>query len=322
MHIERVESIKNIKRKNKELHPAVYFMKIVFKGVSQVILVENTGAGIIIFLAIAIASFPLALIMLGSVIIGTALAFLGKADKTIIEQGLFGFNAALTGIALTIFLDGDYHWIIAFIGAAVVTLPTAAFMHLFKHIHIPYLTFPFISLTWVTLLVAYKLPTFTMAPSLTATSISQQPIETGGSIDLFSGFLLGISEVYFVSHILTGLLILIAMFWTGWKYGFYTLIASLVGLFTAYSLGGESDLVSAGFFGYNAVLTMLAVGIIFKTPENKYAFFTALIGSMITVIVTSSISVIFMPFGLPVLTIAFVLTTWIILAARKVLPVI
>ncbi|HLQ73532.1 MAG TPA: urea transporter [Bacillota bacterium] len=320
MSIEQKPLVKNIKRSPSESFSFIHFMKIVFKGISQVMLVDNTGAGIIIFFAIAIASIPVAVTMLLAVTLGTVIAFIGQADRDVINKGLFGFNPALISIALMIFLDGSYDWIIAIIAGAIASVSTAAFIHIFKGIDIPYLTFPFISLTWIILLATYHLPILTIHPTLEPTIVSEWSPISGGSFEVFSAFTLGVSQVFFIEHVLTGILIVIAMFWVGWQYGLYTMIASVIGFLTAYFIGGDVDLISTGFFGYNAVLTLIAVSLVFKNNKNKYAFATGIFGCMLTVFVTLSMSTFLQPYGLPVLTIAFVLTTWLLLAARKVLP--
>ena len=69
-----------------------------------------------------------------------------------INQGLFGYNSVLTGMALALFLSGPYMWIIALVGSAVAAIFTATMMHFMQKTEIPILTFPFIVLTWFILL--------------------------------------------------------------------------------------------------------------------------------------------------------------------------
>ena len=50
---------------------------------------------------------------------GTAIGKIGGADEKSVNQGLHGFNPVLTGIALTLFLDGPHGWMIALVAAAL-----------------------------------------------------------------------------------------------------------------------------------------------------------------------------------------------------------
>ena len=80
------------------------------------------------------------------------MAKFGGADENTINQGLFGYNSVLTGMALVLFLRGPYMWIVALVGAAIAAIFTSTVMHFMKKTEIPILTFPFIMLTWFILL--------------------------------------------------------------------------------------------------------------------------------------------------------------------------
>lgn len=84
--------------------------------------------------------------------------------------------------------------------------------------------------------------------------------------------------------------------------------------------GGEHNLIYLGLYGYNAILTMLAVSVVFKTVPNRFTLFTGIVAVCLTVVFTGSIDTWLLPYGLPTLTMPFVLSTWIFLGARKILP--
>ena len=90
------------------------FLSASLKGISQVIFIENVVSGLIILLAITISSYKLGIIALLSAFIGTFIGKICGANENSISQGLVGYNSVLTGIALTLFLSGPYHWIIRF----------------------------------------------------------------------------------------------------------------------------------------------------------------------------------------------------------------
>src|SRR5699024_8820086 len=126
-------------------------------GLSQIMLIENSVTGVLILVAISIASPFLGMITLVSVMIGTLIAKVSGANIEAVQAGLFGYNSALTGLALALFLIEPYNWIIALLGAAIVSILTAALMQFMKETEIPILTLPFVIITWFLLLTSYKL---------------------------------------------------------------------------------------------------------------------------------------------------------------------
>ncbi|MBE1553276.1 urea transporter [Sporosarcina limicola] len=291
-----------------------------FKGVSQVIFIENVVTGFIILLAITLSSYSLGVIALLSAIIGTLVGKVGGADEKIINQGLMGYNSVLSGMALALFLSGPYMWIVALVGAAVAAILTATMMHFMKNTGIPILTFPFIILTWFTLLASYKLDGIQLSSTLAPQNLNSWKLNTAGEIHLLDAIFNGIGQIFFLTNAIPGILIFIAVFWAGRKLGFYAVIGNFFALLTAYALGGEHTLMMLGLYGYNAILTILAVSAVFTTDQNRFSPLTGIIAACLTVPITASISIWLLPYGLPALTMPFVLCTWLILGARKILP--
>ncbi|GHI01529.1 urea transporter [Neobacillus kokaensis] len=289
------------------------------KGISQVILIENAVSGFIILAAITIASFSLGVVTLFSSIIGTLIGKLGGADGGSVNQGLYGYNSVLTGMALSLFLSGDDRWFIALVGSAIAALLTASMVHFMRQTGIPILTFPFIVLTWFLLLTTYRLVTFKISPDLTPQSLSSWTLNIKGETHWLDGAFNGIGQIFFLDNTFSGFLLLIAVFWAGWRLGLYAIIGNLAALLTSYVLGGEHSLIFMGLYGYNAILTILAVSIVFK-GDSKHVLITGIIAACLTVPITASVVTWLLPYGLPALTMPFVLCTWIFLGARKVLP--
>lgn len=310
------------KERNKTLKEGDMYKFIVasLKGVSQIMLIENSLTGILILVAITIASPFLGVITLLSVMIGTIVAIISGANQQAIQAGLFGYNSALTGLALAVFLVGPYDWIIALFGAAVVSILTAAFMQSMKAMEIPILTLPFVIITWFLLLTSYKLKIFELSPSLVSDNLTNITLDFSGPIHWIDGFVLNIAQIFFLDNFISGILLFIALFIAGWRYGLYAVIASITALLTAFILGGEHSLISLGLYGYNAILTIIAVSIVFKEKENLFALYSGIIGASLTIIITASLTIWLFPLGLPALTMAFILSTWLFLAARKVMP--
>lgn len=296
------------------------FIAASLKGISQIILIENAITGLLILIAITIESYYLGIIALLSAIIGTLVAKFGGADENTINQGLFGYNSVLTGMTLVLFLRGPYMWIVALVGAAIATIFTSTVMHFMKRIEIPILTFPFIILTWFILLASYKLKWIKLSAELEPQNLANWELNIEGKINLFEGIFNGIGQVFFIDNVISGIIIYLALFFAGKKIGSYAVIGNLVAIITAYFLGGEHTLIALGLYGYNAILTIIAVSTVFNSEHNRFTFLSGIISACLTVPTAAALSTWLVPYGLPALTMPFVLVTWVFLAAKKVLP--
>ncbi|MFJ5715309.1 urea transporter [Neobacillus sp. NPDC093127] len=286
------------------------------KGVSQVILIENAATGFIILIAIMVSSLPMGIIALLSSITGTLIGKLGGADGKSVNQGIYGYNSVLTGMALSLFLRGDNRWIIALAGAAIAAIFTAAMIHIMRQVGLPVLTFPFIILTWFLLLTAYRLVSFKIDPKLAPQSLANWTLNIKGETNWLDGAVNGMGQIFFLDNNWSGILLYIAIFWAGWRFGLYAIIGNASALLTAYALGGEHSLIFMGHYGYNAILTMIAVAAVYK-EDHRYALLYGVLSACLTVPITASIATWLLPYGLPALTMPFVFCTWLLLGAMK-----
>lgn len=295
------------------------YISISLKSISQVMLLENPVSGLIILLGITIADYRLGIVTIISAIIGNLVGIAGGVDKDILEKGLLGYNSVLTGIALSSFLAGNIRYEIAIVGAGFAAIITAALINFLKKIDIPVLTIPYMILTWLFLLASFHLKIFELSPTLTPQDLSKWELVTTGPLDFLGGIVNGIGQVYFQNKFLVGLLILIGIFWGNYKFGIYTVLGTALGWSVAYVLGAEHVLINLGLYGYNAVLTMIAVSLVFDV-DRPFAKVAGCIAAIVTVPFTAGINTWLSVYGLPVLTMPFVIVTWFFISAQKVLP--
>ncbi|MGG3892139.1 urea transporter [Metabacillus fastidiosus] len=290
-----------------------------FRGISQVILIENALSGFIILLAITISSYQLGIIAVLSSLIGTIVAKIGGADEVKVNQGLFGYNSVLTGIALALFLNGPYQWIIVLIGAGIASIVTATIMHIMRNSGLPILTFPFIILTWFMLLIPYYLDAFKLSSELIPQDLASRQLNRLGTINWTEGIFSGIGQIFFLDSMLPSILIFIAIFLFNIRTGIYAVLGNLTAVIIAFFLGAEPHLISIGLYGYNAILTILAVSIVFNDKKHPLTIFGGIFAACLSVLITASISSLLVPYGLPILTMPFVLCSWMFLSAKKIL---
>jgi urea transporter len=296
------------------------FITTSLKGISQVILIENAITGLLILIAITIESYYLGIIALLSSIIGTLIGKFGGVAEQTINQGLLGYNSVLTGMALASFLSGPYMWIIALVGSAVAAIFTATMLHFMQKTEIPILTFPFIILTWFILLASYKLKVIRLNPTLEPQNLAYWQLDISGEINVLQDIFNGIGQVFFLDNTISGIILSLAVFLGGKKLGLYAVIGNIVSILIAYFLGGEHTLIARGLYGYNAILTIIAVSAVFNHEHNRFALLSGIIAACLTVPITAGLSTFLLPYGLPALTMPFVLCSWLILGARKIMP--
>jgi len=283
------------------------------KGFSQVLLVGNTFSGSLILLGITLHSPALGLISFLSSIVGTITAKFIRADQSMIRDGIYGFNSVLCGIAPVLFLHGEKRWLFALFAAVVAALLMALLSKLLGKWRIPVLTIPFVFITWIGLLAAYRFDAINMDPSFVISSPALWNLKTEGTPTLIIGLIKGIGEVFIIDSLLTGSLILVGLFWAGWRFGVYAIIGAFVSWLTAYFMGVDSQSLNLGLYNYNAVLTIIAVSLVY----GQKRLLIGIIAATLTVPVTAGLELLLDPLGLPALTFPFILCSWLFIGARK-----
>ena len=83
------------------------FTDAVLRGLGQVVFQNNPLTGLLILLAISVNSFVYAGAALFGAVVGTYVAKLLRIDNKLVRDGLFGFNGALTAIAMVAYTSGE-----------------------------------------------------------------------------------------------------------------------------------------------------------------------------------------------------------------------
>lgn len=121
------------------------FVVMVLKGLGQIMLQENAYTGFFFLAGICYGSFTMGFAALIAAVCGTITAKILRYNQTEIAKGIYGFSAALVGVALTFYFDAVWVTGLAvIIGAALA----ATIQHWFIVKKIPVFTLPFIIVTW------------------------------------------------------------------------------------------------------------------------------------------------------------------------------
>ena len=288
-------------------------VRIILKNIAQVLLLNNAWTGLFILLGLFVGNWKVGMMALAASVIVLLLAKRTNYSDEEINTGLAGFNPVLTAIALTLFLVPEWYSILIAFIAIVITMPIgSAFREFFKPFGVPMLTMPYVFVSWVILLMSFQFK-FVNADVNILPDTVQEIQFSGHSIHFINAFLSGFSEIFLLKSIMAGLLILIGIFIASRKAGVFAIVANLIGFTAVLVLGANHDQINDGLFGYNVILTVLALGVAFRTRIQRYI--SIVLGILLTVVLHAGMTTLLTPFGLPVFTLPFIIATWIMLFA-------
>ncbi|MES2064387.1 MAG: urea transporter [Bacteroidota bacterium] len=265
------------------------------RGIGQIMLQHNYLTGLFFLAGICCGSLMMGLAVTISVTAGTFAAIVLKYNKDEINSGLYGFSAALVGVALSCFFQlTAIVWVAIVIGSVLATI----IQHLFIAKKIPAFTFPFILVTWLFLIIVHYYPAL-IRPQPAATNVSPNTY-----VALFSH---GFGQVIFQDNIWAGILFIIGVFINRPIAAIYALVSILLSSVIAYYLKEPINDIYMGLLSYNAVLCAIAFA------GNKAAdFLMALISVALSVLITIQMR----HLHLPALTFPFVLATWLAMVIK------
>lgn len=276
------------------MKPIMITVKRVLRGMGQVMLQRNAATGALFLLGIAINSFIMAIAALLGSLFGTLLASLLRFPISEIEDGLYGFNAALVAIAAVLL------WSVTPTGISIavagIVLATLLMRVMQKHQLSPY-TFPFIATIWLAL---FLLPELQM--------LGANKLHT--NIAMVDGLFQGLGQVMLQANTLTGLIFLIALAVSCFKSAALAVLGTSLGLFVALVFKWPVEQLNLGLYGFNAVLTAIAISLLSKR--------------LCLLILGVLLSIAFMRLmlicQLPALTFPFVLATWVCIVVTRFYP--
>lgn len=279
------------------------FPEAVLKGFGQIMFQENAFTGLLFLIGIFIGAWQYGLAALVATVSGTLFAHLLRFDREEIQSGLYGFSAALVGVVLAFKFELNFLNLAAIIGGALA----AWIQHLFIRFQVPGFTFPFILVAWIFIFINGQLNL------LSAVTYDSPTSSIDSSHFLLSGSN-GYGQVIFQGSLISGLLFLIGVGIHSKTSAVIGLLASFIGALIAWILGESQDLILSGLFGFNTLLTAIALSA--NWQKDKYWL---ILGVILTI---------FIHIGLlhshwldsmgGVLTFPFVLATWIVLGLKRV----
>lgn len=275
---------------------SIDFLKILLRGISQVMLQNNTLTGLLFLVGIFYNSWLMGLGALIGVFTSTITAFILNYKKKDIYNGLYGFNGVLIGIALVFFFKVNILLVCLIILGSISSSIIMHFMHEKKLA--PY-TFPFVLSTWF---LIFLIKFFNFVPPKT------QELTDAVNLAIIPSLSTGFGQVMFQASVATGIIFLIGILMNSRISAIYAFIGSFTGMLIAFIFSFPLTLVNAGIFGFNGVLC----GIAFAS-KKKYSLFYATVSIIISVFIIYGM----ISFNLIALTAPFVFSAWVTLALRR-----
>lgn len=298
------------------------FIDTVLRGVGQVMLQNNSYAGLLFLLGIFCNSMIFGLAVLVGVVVSTATAMLLGVDRALVRAGMFGFNGALVAIALLYFLQPDgLTWGYVVLASACTTVLMAAMLNLLSVWKMPVLTAPFVFTALGFLLACARFGRLHSTHVLPTAGLPQaatvEGVVTGSTVA--EGLLNGVAQVFFQGNVITGAIFVVALLVSSRVACAMALLGSLTGLLVAWGMGAAEPAIRSGAFGFNAVLAAIALGAVFFVQDATSIVY-ALLAAVTTTVVFAAMSAALEPIGMPALTFPFVLVVWFFVLAGPLFP--
>jgi urea transporter len=299
-----------------------HFLDSVLRGIGQVMLQNNAYAGLLFLLGVFYNSPLFGVAALLGASVSTATARLLGVERRLVHAGLFGFNGALVAIALLYFLQpGLLTWGCVLFAAACSTIVMAAMVTLLGAWKIPALTAPFVFTSLCFFLATARFGRL-RSTHLLPTAGLPRAVRVEGVVTastLGEGLLNGVAQVFFQGNAITGILFVAGLLVASRRACVTALLGSLTGLLVAWGMGAAEPAIRAGAFGFNSVLTAIALGSAFFVMD-KASLAYALLATIATTVLYAAVSAALEPLGLPALTFPFVLVVWLFLLASPLFP--
>ena len=302
-------------------NPLLAFIDSCLRGVGQVCFMNSPVTGLAILIAMFVGEAWLGFAGVLGVVVSTLAAIVIGMDRGAIRAGLFGFNGVLVGAGLSLFLQPDWDalvmvWIAvgAFFSTILHAALAAVFIGAWK---VPPFTLAFNFMTLLFLVGALN-----YANGRTGGLIAPADAQvTGGSVSntlrsaadaasannvegVLNAVFRGISQLWFANSVVSGIIIIVGIAVCSRIAAAFALVGSTVGMATGLALGANGVAIYNGLWGFNSFDAALAIGGVFFVLSWRSGLL-AVACAVLTALLFGAIASLFIPWGLPALTLPF-----------------
>lgn len=260
-------------------------LSAVLAGVGQIYFINRPLPGLLITLAVAWVSPYMALVMLLATAGAILTAHWLRFDTQLQAEGVYGYNAALVGLALVLFAP-EIPWV-PLIAVVLGSASCLLYFLLRKLGNIPWYTLPF------NLLI---LPWLYWSGQRLADEVPNG----------YQFVLSAVGQVVFLPDTLPAVLICMALLMAGMGMLGWALAGGLLASLVALGLLVNPDYMNFGLTGYNGVLAAIAM----FWHRSRFVW------SLIAALLAGGMTAAMLRLGLPMLTMPFILSCWLCLLAQ------
>ncbi len=274
------------------------YWRMVLRGCSQLAFQGNELTGVFLLVGVLVASPTAALFMLVAATMAPAGRMLLGDRGPALHTGLPGLNPCLIALSIPTFFQVD----LAHPGIWCVLVASVASTLVITRLSV--LFFPLPTLVMPFLVTFYALTA--LEPHLRVLESVSLATPVGATVQPIEAVLSSLGEVLFSPNPWSGLLYLAGLALGNWRHGIVALLAATIASAVSYYHGDAASvsLFNTGLFGFNGVLTALAV---FVFCGSKLRL--AILGAMLATMLTPAISY----FGINALSVPFVVTSWLVI---------
>lgn len=315
--------------KESVLKKSQFLLEAILTSYSQIFFTDNKILASILVL-VSFIDWWTGLSGLIAVLTAILLSQLFGYSEIITKKGLFSFNALLVGLGVgTYFLPGIEVFLLIIVGATIAFFSTVVLMGIFTKYGLPFLSIPFLVGMWI-LLLAF--PSFTdITVNVETLYPSNMFFKLGGNVLVkvidglnnffmntgFDTYFLSLGAIFFQFNILAGVLISIGLL----VHSRVNFLLSIIGFFMAYwlysFLGVYSGSLNYTYYGFNFILSAIAIGGYFLIPSRQ-SFLWSLLLIPVLVVTTIGSDQLFIHFELSAFSLPFNLIVIVVLYAFKI----
>lgn len=283
------------------------------RGFGQVVFCNNPLSGALILIALLIGDVyvgVLAFVSAGTATFGSCLFGI---DTNLVHSGLMTYNSVLVGCCLGTFIPGiwfGYTFVFAIMYGFFSVVVQLALANFLKPYSVPTLTMSFNLMALACLTITYGtayVPQGSLSVPETFPILPKSTVFFDGYL-LIRAFPIGLSQVFFVNNLASGILIFMALLICSRIIAFAAFMGSICGAFVGLALGVSSQQVYDGLWGYNSVLGCAAI-VFFFVPTPRSAFI-AVFCAVYCALVFGALRVALLVLGMPCFTLPFCVTTY------------
>jgi urea transporter/murein DD-endopeptidase MepM/ murein hydrolase activator NlpD len=309
----------------KALFPS--FLTGVLNSYSQVFF-SNNRLFAIILIAVSFIDLNAGVSGLIAVMVSNILAYLIGFNTRSIRAGNYGFNSLLTGLGIGIFYQPGTEYFALLIFVSLLTLfLTSAMDGFFRKYALPFMSVPFLISIWVVTLASRH---FTHLEVSERGLYMMNEMYSLGKLQMVEAYnwfnnigippslvlyFRSLGAIFFQYTLFAGIIVAAGLV----VYSRIAFLLSLTGFFAAWFyyqfIGADLMELSAGYIGFNFILTAIAIGGFFIVPSKWSFLWVLLLTPLVSIILTSSntllslfqLSVFSLPFNIIVLLFLYIL---------------